>query len=166
MRVLYIKRGEIMVEFEKIYSEYFTDIYKFALSLCHNEVIAEDITQETFVKALEHIKSFKGDCKLSVWLCQIAKNIYFSLCKKNKKITENNIESADESFELKLIDKETAFEIHKILHCLDEPYKEVFSLRIFSELSFAQIGELFKKTESWARVTFHRAKIKLREETE
>ena len=161
-----MKRGENMVEFEKIYSEYFTDIYKFALSLCHNEVIAEDITQETFIKALEHIKNFKGDCKLSVWLCQISKNIYFSLYKKNKKITENNIELADESFELKLIDKVTAFEIHKILHSLDEPYKEVFSLRIFSELSFAQIGELFKKTESWARVTFHRAKIKLKEDIE
>jgi len=155
-----------MSDFEKIYSEYFTDIYKFSLSLCHNESFAEDITQETFLKALENIKHFKGDCKLSVWLCQIAKNTYFSLYKKNKKITEQNTDLSDESFEIKLIDKETAFEIHKRLHKLGEPYKEVFSLRIFSELSFAQIGELFKKTESWARVTFHRAKIKLKEEIE
>jgi len=155
-----------MSEFEKIYSEYFTDIYKFALSYCHNETVAEDIAQETFLKAIENIKNFKGDCTLKVWLCQIAKNTYFSYYKKNKKITEQTIELTDDSFELKLIDKETAFEIHKTLHNLDEPYKEVFSLRIFSELSFAQIGELFKKTESWARVTFHRAKLKLKEELE
>jgi RNA polymerase sigma-70 factor (ECF subfamily) len=155
-----------MSEFEKIYSEYFTDIYKYTLSLCHNETVAEDITQETFLKAIENIKNFKGDCKLKVWLCQIAKNTYFSYHKKNKKISEYNIELTDDSFELKLIDKDTAFGIHKMLHNLDEPYKEVFSLRIFSELSFAQIGELFKKTESWARVTFHRAKIKLKEKIE
>lgn len=161
-----MKRGEIMSEFEKIYSEYFTDIYKYALSLCHNDTVAEDITQETFLKAIENIKYFKGDCTLKVWLCQISKNTYFSYYKKNKKITAQNIELTDDNFELKLIDKNTAFEIHKALHNLDEPYKEVFSLRIFSELSFAQIGELFKKTESWARVTFHRAKIKLKEKTD
>lgn len=161
-----MKQGENMTEFEKIYSEYFTDIYKYALSLCHNETVAEDIAQETFIKAIENINFFKGGCTLKVWLCQIAKNTYFSYYKKSKKIVGQNTELPDDSFELKLIDKDTAFEIHKALHNLDEPYKEVFSLRIFSELSFAQIGELFRKTESWARVTFHRAKIKLKEKTE
>ena len=155
-----------MSEFEKIYSEYFTDIYKFVLSLCHNETVAEDIAQETFLKAIENINNFKSGCTLKVWLCQIAKNTYISYYRKNKKIIKQDIELTDDSFELKLIDKETAFEIHKVLHDLDEPYKEVFSLRIFSELSFVQIGELFKKTESWARVTFHRAKIKLKEKIE
>ena len=155
-----------MSEFEKIYSEYFTDIYKYSLSLCHNETVAEDIAQETFLKAMENIKNFKSDCTLKVWLCQIAKNTYISYYRKNKKITEQNIEFTDECFESKLMDKETAFEIHKVIHDLDEPYKEIFSLRIFSELSFAQIGELFKKTESWARVTFHRAKIKVKEKIE
>jgi len=155
-----------MSEFKKIYSEYFTNIYKFVLSLCHNETVAEDIAQETFLKAMENIKNFKSDCTLKVWLCQIAKNTYISYYRKNKKITEQNIEFTDECFESKLMDKETAFEIHKVIHDLDEPYKEIFSLRIFSELSFAQIGELFKKTESWARVTFHRAKIKVKEKIE
>jgi RNA polymerase sigma-70 factor (ECF subfamily) len=73
---------------------------------------------------------------------------------------------SDGSFELRLFEKTQAFEIHKSLHLLDEPYKEVFSLRIFAELSFAEIGELFKKSESWARVTFHRAKTKVREAIE
>ena len=107
-----MKRGENMSEFEKIYSEYFTDIYKYALSLFHNETVAEDVAQETFLKAIENIKYFKGDCKLKVWLCQIAKNTYFSYYKKNKKIIEYSVELTDDSFELKLIDKDTAFEIH------------------------------------------------------
>lgn len=153
-----------MTEFEEIYSQHFNDVYKFALILCKNEAIAEDITQETFIRALKGINTFKGNCHLRVWLCQIAKNYYFSICKKNKncpQLDENNNVFYIESL---MVDKESAFEIHKILHNLGEPYKEVFSLRLFAELSFAQIGELFGKTESWARVTFHRTKIKLKEE--
>lgn len=153
-----------MTEFEDIYSQYFDDIYKYALALCHNEEIAKDITQETFIKALKGINSFKGNCQLRVWLCQIAKNHYFSMYKKMKYKQELEEECQSLSIESLLIDKETAFEVHRAIHRLDEPYREVFSLRVFGELSFAQIGELFGKTESWARVTFHRTKIKLKEE--
>ena len=153
-----------MTEFEKIYSEHFDDVYKFALVLCKNETLAEDITQETFIRALKSINKFNGECQLRVWLCQIAKNYYFSLCKKNKTQGILNESSSTFCIESLIVDKESAFEIHKILHNLGEPYKEVFNLRLFAELSFAQIGELFGKTESWARVTFHRTKIKLKEE--
>lgn len=156
-----------MTDFEQIYSDYFMDVYKYAFSLCRNDKIAEDITQETFLKALKSIDGFKGNCKLQVWLCQIAKNTYFSLYgkgKKDKKNQESDWKIEAGSFESRLINKESAFEIHKALHKMDEPYKEVFSLRMFGELSFAQIAELFSKTESWARVTFHRAKLKLKEE--
>ena len=153
-----------MTDFEVIYSQYFADVYKYALSICRNENLAEEITQETFFKALKSIDKFKGDCKIRVWLCQIAKNTYFSLCEKNKYSTGKcGEENEGECIEQKLINSETVWEIHKILHFLGEPYKEVFSLRAFGELPFSQIAELFGKTESWARVTFHRAKIKLRE---
>ncbi|MEA4815466.1 MAG: sigma-70 family RNA polymerase sigma factor [Lachnospiraceae bacterium] len=156
-----------MTDFNDIYTQYFKDVYKYALSLCKNKAIAEDITQETFFKALKSIDSFNGKCKLRVWLCQIAKNTYFSFCEKEKKHFSNSIteETPDtEGSEQKLINNVSAFEIHKLLHILEEPYKEVFTLRIFGELSFSQIGELFGKTESWARVTFHRAKLKLKED--
>lgn len=153
-----------MTKVEEIYSKYFDDVYKYTFALCHNEVIAEDITQETFLKALQGINTFKGECQLRVWLCQIAKNTYFSMCRKNKYETELEVEDDVFCIESLLIDKEAAFEIHKAIHRLDEPYREVFSLRLFGELSFAQIGELFGKTESWARVTFHRTKIKLKED--
>lgn len=153
-----------MADFEVIYSQYFSDVYKYSLSICRDETLAEEITQETFFKALKNIDKFKGDCKIRVWLCQIAKNTYFSAYHKNKHITDESHEENDcEYIEQKLIDSETVWEIHKTLHFLDEPYKEVFTLRVFGELSFLQIAELFGKTESWARVTFHRAKIKIKE---
>lgn len=155
-----------MQEFEEIYSQYFDDVYKYVLALCHNQEIAEDITQETFIKALKSIDRFKGQCKLRVWLCQIAKNSYFSMCRKNKSMHEIDESISKFSIEDLIINRESAFEIHKAIHKLKEPYREVFSLRVFGELTFAQIGELFGKTESWARVTFHRTKIKLREEFE
>lgn len=153
-----------MTDFEVIYSQYFADVYKYALSLCRNKTLAEELTQETFFKALRSVDKFKGDSKMRVWLCQITKNTYFSLCKKNKHITDESYEENEgECIEQKLINSETVKEIHKTLHFLDEPYKEVFTLRVFGELPFLQIAELFGKTESWARVTFHRAKIKLKE---
>lgn len=161
-----MKGGENVTEFEGIYSEYFEDVYRYVLCLSKNESIAEDITQETFFKALKNIDSFKGNCKMSVWLCQIAKNLYFSYLKKehnNFERVEDIVDVFDIGFEQILVDDESAFEIHKLLHNLEEPYKEVFTLRFFGDLSFLKIAELFGKTESWARVTYHRARIKLKE---
>lgn len=156
-----------MDNFDEIYAVYFGDVYRYIFSLCRNESIAEDITQETFLKALKNIDKFDGKCKISVWLCQIAKNSYFSYSKKENKFSGGldvvNIPYDDE-FEQKLINKEYAFVVHKSLHNLEEPYKEVFHLRLFGELSFAKIGEIFGKTESWARVTYHRARIKIKED--
>jgi len=154
-----------VIEFEEIYKQYFKDVYKYALSLTHNEHTAEEITQETFFKALKSIEQFDGRCKLYVWLCQIAKNTYFTGRQRKAKGNELIEEShPDASLEKRLLNKETFLEIHKILHTLEEPYKEVFSLRAFGELSFRQIGTLFGKTESWARVTYHRAKMKIKED--
>jgi len=156
-----------VIDFDGIYAEYIKDVYRYAYSLCRNEAIAEDITQETFFKAMKNIESFKENCKIRVWLCQITKNTYYSFCKRERIYIELPDEQGlygAEGLEQELITIETAFEVHKALHKLSEPYKEVFSLRQFGDLSFSQIAELFDKTESWARVTYHRAKIKLKEE--
>ena len=156
-----------MNDMEKIYAEHFQSVYRYALYLCRNETIAEDITSEAFLKALKAIDKFKGDCSIKVWLCQIAKNTYFSLHKKTKSETfldlDAELVSEVSDFTEKLMDKASALEIHRCLHDLEEPYKEVFSLRTFGELSFAEIAELFSKTESWARVTYHRSRLKLKE---
>ncbi len=153
-----------MSDFQEVYDLYFKDVYKYALSLTRNAQAAEEITQETFFKALKHIDSFRGQCRLYVWLCQIAKNTYLSELQKGKRNIPEPEASSGTNLEEQLLVKESAFEIHKLLHQLPEPYKEVFSLRVFGELSFRQIGELFGKTESWARVTYHRAKLKIKED--
>ncbi|MDR1550386.1 MAG: RNA polymerase sigma factor [Hungatella sp.] len=158
-----------MADFNEIYSLYFKDVYKYVLSISRDEMIAEEITQETFFKALKNIDKFDGKCKLYVWLCQIAKNTFFTYKKKEKyheDLTEAEDILADSTFEQSLLSKESVYKIHKELHSLGEPYKEVFMLRVFGDLSFSQIGSLFEKTESWARVTYHRAKMKLKERIE
>lgn len=154
-----------MPDFENIYELYFKDVYRFVLSLTQNESIAEEITQETFFKALKSIDQFNGSCKVNVWLCQIAKNTYFSYTRKEKRITDFTLDDqvSETNIERSLAQKDEALLIHKLLHALDEPYKEVFSLRVFAELSFSEIGNIFGKTESWSRVTFHRGKRKIQE---
>jgi len=152
-------------DFEKIYAEYYPEVYKFVLSLCQNATLAEEITQEVFFKALMSIDSFKGDCTLGTWLCIIAKNTFYSYAKKKRRQVDYPLGGivSDESIEDKFSDKETAFAIHKAVLKLNDPYKEVFWLRTFGELSFAQIGALFGKTENWARVTYYRSKVMIKE---
>lgn len=154
-----------MKDFEKIYSQYYDTVSQYVLSLCRDEALAEEITQKSFFKALKSIDSFRGECKLSVWLCRIAKNTFYTAAKQMRRQTDYPPETiaSDESIEQKIYDKDTALEIHKLLHSLDEPYKEVFWMRVFGELSFKEISSLFGKTESWARVTYHRARMKIKE---
>lgn len=150
-----------MTDFGEIYNLYMKDVYKYVLAISRNPNIAEEITQETFFRALKNIDKFKGECKISVWLCQIAKNTYYSYCAKEKRKSEHFKEDISFSVEDDLVAKEAVFELYKKLHNLPEPYKEVFSLRVFGELPFIKIAELFGKTESWARVTYYRAKLKM-----
>ena len=154
-----------MTEFEEVYRLYFRDVYRYCLALTRSEQLAEELTQETFFKALGAIDRFDGKCRVYVWLCQIAKNTYFTHCDREKRRGElpQDLPSAD-GLEEKLLTQESAFEIHRMLHRLEEPYKEVFLLRALGELSFRQIGELFGKTENWACVTYHRARKKLQKE--
>ncbi|MBP1546053.1 MAG: RNA polymerase sigma factor [Oscillospiraceae bacterium] len=154
-----------MKRIEELYNTYFHDVYLYIKALSQNDETAQEITQETFFKAMKSIDSFKGNCSVKTWLCQIAKNIYLNQCRSNKHNDSGELseDTADITicFQDTLEDSEQSLKIHRILHKMDEPYKEVFSLRIFSELSFRDIASLFGKNESWARVTFHRAKLKI-----
>lgn len=151
-------------DFEEIYNKYFKDVYKFVFSLCQNEHVAEEITQETFFKALKNIDKYNEEGKFYIWLCQIAKNTYYTMYKKNKNTEEITEIISDENLLQKIIDKETAIDIHKKIHQLEDPYKEVFYLRTFCDLSFKEIGEIYNKQENWARVIYYRAKLKIKEE--
>ncbi len=158
-----------MAEFEDTYNLYFKDVFLYIYSLSGDQHIAEDITSETFLKAIQSIDSFKGNCDIRVWLCQIAKNSYFSYLRKIRKLVDMEAlpeKAADHDVEQIITSAETSMQIHEVLHNLGEPYKEVFTLRVFAELSFKQIAHLFGKSENWACVTFHRARIKIKERME
>ena len=159
-----------MTDFEKVYKEYFNDVYLYIKRLSGDEHIAEDITSETFFKALKSIDNFRGECEIRVWLCQIAKNSYYNYIKKNTKIqnvdeTELiNLPDNKNSVENEVQSKLQAFAIQKILHEIDEPYREVFMWRVYADLSFKEIAGIFNKNENWACVTYHRARLKIKEE--
>ncbi len=154
-----------MKEFDRVYTEYFEAVYGYVLKLSHDPALAEEVTQEAFFKALKKLGSFRGECSLRSWLCQIAKNTYYSMAEKRRR-SGALPEDAPDAFDLegRFADKEDALKIHQVLHRLEEPYREVFWLRALGELPFSQIAALFGKTESWARVTYHRAKLKIKEE--
>ena len=153
-----------MTDFEKLYHTYFSDVYLYIRQLSGDEQIAEEITSETFFKAMHSIESFRGDCDVRVWLCQIAKNCYYTHIKKAAKLQAADLDElqnmADPAPDLaqQLIRKEEVQRIQKVLHDISEPYKEVFMWRVFAQLSFKQIGSIFGKNENWACVTYHRAR--------
>ena len=157
---------------EELYRTYFDIVYRYICSISQDGPLAEEVTQETFFKALKKIDQFRGDCDVRVWLCQIAKNTLYDHLKKQKKQLsgdeqlEKTESDGGELLEEKLAQRSQAMEIHKVLHRLSEPYKEVFSLRTFGELTFREIGMLFGESENWARVTYYRARVKIREELE
>lgn len=157
-----------MSEFEALYDAYFSDVYRYARSLTMDEHLAEELTEETFFRAMRSLGTFRGDCEVRVWLCRIAKNLFLTEARKRQRIVGNEtlLEAAPDSRDLitEMLDRQTTLRLHRILHGLPEPYKEVFSLRVFGELPFAEIGSLFGKSAHWACVTYHRAKEKLQKE--
>ncbi|MCR5250413.1 MAG: sigma-70 family RNA polymerase sigma factor [Lachnospiraceae bacterium] len=156
-----------MQSMDEIYQQYARTVYKYLLSLTHKEELAEELTQETFFQAIRSIDGFDGKCRLSTWLCAIAKNLFLSYRRKNPEhedIDEQEIAIA--SAESSAIDSLGKMELLKKLHALPEPYREVAYLRAFGGLSFAEIGEILGKTENWARVSFYRSKERLRKEVE
>ena len=151
---------------EKLYEAFYMKVFSYVMTLAKDRNDAEEITQETFYRAISTEKSFKGDSDSFTWLCAIAKNIFIDqkrhYARQDDELSEE-LPDTDKGLEEKLTDRETSLRIHLILHKLEEPYKEVFQLRIFGELSFAEIGSIFGKTETWARVTYHRARVKIKE---
>lgn len=154
-------RSDIVLE------RYYEDVFRFLRGLSADEHLAEELTQETFYRALKARDSYRGDADVRIWLCSIAKNLYYTQYKRQKRfVSEEEMEeyqTEDKNFLDIIADRETALRVHRILHDLQEPYKEVFSLRIFGELPFKDIGELFGKSQHWACVVYHRAREKIRE---
>lgn len=157
-----------MANFSIIYEQYVLKVYRFLLALTENETQAEELTQQTFYKALLHIDRFEERCSLYTWLCQIGKNEWFLECRRKKPVSFETVgEMPDEnSMEENLIQKEQLAAAKRSLLRLPEPYRDVLILRIYGDLPFAEIAASFQKSESWAKVTFLRGKEKLKKKME
>lgn len=157
---------------EEIYKEYSKIVYSYLISLTNNPEVAEELMQETFYSAVKNINKYRGEAALKTWLCKIAKNKWLDYLKKIKQTNETGIDEIEEkfllvnSFEEEFSNKEAIIDLYKKIHKLDEKTREVIYLRIRADLSFKEIGTIMGQSEQWARVTFYRAKVKLKEEFE
>ena len=154
---------------EKLYEAFYMKVFSYVMTLAKDQDLAMEITQETFYRAMTTEKEFRGESESFTWLCAIAKNLFIDETRRKNKVCEEIPEEMPDigkSIEKSLIDEDSSIRIHRILHDMEEPYKEVFQLRIFGELSFEKIGSIFGKTETWARVTYHRARLKIKERME
>ena len=151
--------------FGKLYETCYMRVFSYAMTLAGDRSLAEEITQEAFFRAFSKRDGFRGDSDEVTWLCAIVRNLCLDERRKEKKSAELPADAADpsKSVEQLVSDKDSSFRIHVALHAMEEPFREVFELRVFGELSFREVGAVFGKTENWARVTYHRARLKLQE---
>lgn len=157
-----------MQSMDEIYQKYAQMVYRYLLSKTRSEDLAEELTQETFYQAIKSIGRYDGSCKISTWLCAIAKNQLLAYYRKHPAEEDVDAQSglSGASVEAEILDAEHRVELMRKLHSCPEPYREILYLRIFGGLSFKEIGEIMGKTENWARVSYYRAKERLKKEVE
>jgi RNA polymerase sigma-70 factor (ECF subfamily) len=152
---------------DELYNEHFQTVYRYIFCLTHDADLSEEITQEAFYQALKTLKNFRGDCKISVWFCQIAKYIWINEYKRRNRYDCNSIDDyadtlpSNQNIEDEILDIENKVTLYRKLQTLDEKTREVMYLRLTGELSFREIGDILKKNETWARVTYYRGKQRL-----
>ena len=155
-----------MEDMREVYRQHAQTVYKFLLAKTRDEHLAEELTQETFYQAVKSVDRFDRSCKVSVWLCQIAKHLWYQHLRKQKREApvspEDLPESPGPSAEERLLEQEGRMDLLRLVHGLPEPQREVVYLRAFGGLSFREIGDVCGRTETWARVTFYRSKEKLK----
>ena len=161
-----------MQSIENMCRNYINDVYSYLICITHNKDIAEELTQETMYKAIKNLRNYRGDCKMNIWLCKIAKNEWFMYLKKNKKISTVSLSdiksiSLDINIEDKIVDELTENskkkQIYELINRLDYETSQIMYLRLENDMNFQEIGEIFDKTERWARVKFFRGKEKIKE---
>ena len=169
-----------MISLEEVYREYSDMIYRWLLARTGDPDVAEEITQETFYQAVLHADRYDHSCKVSTWLCSIASNKLKEYLRKNppKEDLDAVFGEGPEASPGKAagtvptvpgpedaaVAASEKMELYRAIHSLPEPAREVVHLRAFADLSFREIGDIFGKTENWARVTYYRAKTALRKE--
>lgn len=157
------KEGQNLANFQEIYKEYGKSVYRFLLSLTREEGLAEELLQETFYQAFLHIDQYEGRSSLYTWLCQIGKNAWLKECRRNKWFSEDSLDSlrlsaTEPSPDEQFIQKEEMYLVRQAILKLEEPYKNVFILHAYGGVKLKEIAQIYKKSESWARVTYYRAR--------
>lgn len=161
-----MERSEEKSGFEKLYETCYMQVYSYAMTLAGDRDMAQEIVQEAFYRAFTAKSGFRGESNPATWLCAIARNLYLDEMRRRSKSVQAMPEEAEDSgidIAREVEDRDATCRIHRALHGLEQPYRKVFEMRIFGELSFREIGGICEKTETWARVTYHRAKLKLQE---
>ncbi len=158
-----------MAIFKEVYEEYGRPVYHFLLALSGDALMAEELLQETFYQAFLHIDRFEGRCSIFTWLCQIGKNAWLKECKRTRRFDGSEaeawkLEDQRGSPEEQVVKKDEYKRIRSAVYRLGEPYRDVFIMHVFGELKLKEIAALKGKTESWARVTYYRAKAMIMEE--
>ncbi len=155
------------MDLDETYRRYAEMVFKYCYTLCRDEHTAEELTQETFYQAVRSAHRYDGSCRVSTWLCQIAKHLWYRESEKRKRKEtvplDEELAVGGLSTEEETLQRESVMRLYRRAHGLAEPAREVFLLRVSGELSFREIGEIFGKTENWARVTYYRAKQKVTE---
>ena len=157
------------IDMDSVYREYEKLVYRFLYSHTHDAEWSQELMQETFLRAVNSISRYDGTCKLSVWLCQIAKHILYQELRKKKQIETVELvdcltDDSAPNGETSILKQESKIELYREIHLLPERDREVVLYRITGELSFREIGEILGKSENWSRTVFYRAKQKIREE--
>ena len=150
---------------ERLYNAHYMRVFSYVMTMAGDRHLAEEITQDAFFRAFSKTAEFRNESDEVTWLCAIAKNCFVDEMRRRNKTgpVPEQLPAEEKSIEQLAADKDSSFRIHVALHSMEDPYREVFELRIFGELSFREIGTIFGKTENWARVTYHRARLKLQE---
>ncbi len=151
--------------FDKLYAACYMRVFSYVMTLAGDRSLAEEITQEAFFRAFSKQDGFRGESDEVTWLCAIARNLFLDEKRRDSRKGTVPEDAADpaKGVEQTVADRDASFRIHVALHAMEEPFREVFELRVFGELSFREVGAIFGKTENWARVTYHRARLKLQE---
>lgn len=160
-----------MAEFKEVYKQYAKKVYYYLLALTKDAQEAEELLSETFYQAFLHIDKFEGRSSIFTWLCQIGKNAWLKECKRKKRFDEKGIETLEhqnegESPEALVIKKEAELLLKNAIFQLEEPYREVFMLRVFADMKLKDIAAEYSRSEEWARITYYRAKNKIRKHIE
>ena len=150
-----------MNDLERLCRDEYQTVLRFLTHLTGDGDLAEELTQETFYQAAKRWKDFRGQCRASTWLCGIAKRLYFSWRRKAPPVPVDKLPEASADFTAELLDRERRLTVHRLLHSLPEPYREVVTLRTFGDLSHEEIGALFGKPASWARTIYYRGRQQL-----